>query len=79
MQARNVPVTKLMVVAAAAAAIAMGAVTLASNPGNSSHGGSAALIADTQTQSVPPPSPTVPSAAPTMKASPWKGGDWSGN
>ncbi|HEY7054424.1 MAG TPA: hypothetical protein VH496_20145 [Mycobacterium sp.] len=80
MKAKNVSAKRLLLLLTTAGAVAvMGALTLSSNPGDSHRtGGGVAVIADTETQSTPPPKPAIPSAAPTMKSSPWKGGDWPG-
>jgi hypothetical protein len=34
------------------------------------------IVADTTTSTTPPSTPTAASAAPTLKASPFQGGDW---
>lgn len=56
----------------------MGALTfvVGGSAGSVTHR-STAVVADTPSQTVPT-TPTVPSAAPTMKATPYQGGGWNG-
>jgi hypothetical protein len=66
----------LSLFAAAGAVAVMGIFTVAQSM--SGGDGKNVIVAGTSTQATPPPTPAVQSAAPTVKATTFKGGDWPG-
>jgi hypothetical protein len=57
-----------------AALAILGALPVVSGPIGATDNSS--TVADTVTSSAPPSTPTIPSAAPSIKATPFQGGDW---
>jgi hypothetical protein len=64
----------LCMAAGAVAAMGILAVAESTSPGD----GKNMIVADTTKPSTPPPAPIVQSAAPTVKATTFAGGDWPG-
>lgn len=76
MQSVRAAKPKVVLLAAAAAAVAtMGIVTGLAATSGSSSGDAPSVVADTPSVQT---TPSIPSAAPATKAAPFKGGDWNG-
>ncbi|HZQ31447.1 MAG TPA: hypothetical protein VFB19_06910 [Mycobacterium sp.] len=76
MQSARVAKTKAVSLLAAAGALAaMGIVSVVAATSDSSSGSAPTVIADTTSVLT---TPSIPSAAPSNKAQPFKGGDWNG-
>ena len=68
-------VARLFAIASVIALVILGALTAGARS-IGAPGKSMIMVADTTTLSTPPSTPPVNSAAPSVKASPFQGGDW---